>query len=397
MFCSNCGKEIPEGKAFCTNCGAPAAKEPTAGGAPATPPAPPAPSAATSSQAAEPTSSAQATLVAPPPQPPAAPPTVANAPSPKKHKKWPIIAGIVGVLVVVAVVLVLVLVVFKGSSPTKAVQGFFDAVQKSDSAAAMKVIDPTYFEKNKELEAVFKKEVLGTMPEGVKFTGLEYKTTVNGSTGTVDVTKGTIIYTQDGKKHTVDITKLDGGNKYDMVKVNGTWYISATTFAGVFGKAFKESADTVMKNSLEPMSLEVGDAFSALSKSMSATPTPTAQQMKDQLTQVEAKLKEFKAASEKAKAAYEKIADISGSNVANYKNYATAAIGFIDSSNAVFNESLALLQYVVNVKAEQEAGKTPDMTAYNQKTAEYAQKLADLEKKMTDYQDTMNKIDKTLQ
>jgi hypothetical protein len=372
MFCFNCGKEVPEGKSFCTNCGAPVAKS-------------------------EDTSSGVEAQVRPPEPTPPAPATTGIAPAPKKRKIWPVVLGIVAVLVVVAVVLVLVLVVFKSSSPTSAVAGFFKGVENNDSAAVMKVIDPTYFKQNKELEAIFKKEVLGTMPEGVKFSGIQYSATTRGNKGTVKVTKGTISYTENGKKQTVDITKLDSGNKYDMVKVDGTWYISPTTFASVFGRAFKKSADAVMNESLGPKSIALGKAFGDLSASMSATPTPGSQQMKAQLAQVEQQVKEYKDASAKAKAAYQKIAEISGSNVANYKDYANAAVGFIDSSNEVFSTSAAFLDYVVSVKAAAEAGQTPDMNAYNQKTAEYSAKVTELQKKMSDFQAQMNALDKKME
>ncbi|MHB8894619.1 MAG: zinc ribbon domain-containing protein [Candidatus Geothermincolia bacterium] len=369
MFCGQCGKEIPEGKSFCTSCGAPVVKKETP-------------------EAAAPVAAPAAVQAAPVVPAPAAP---------KKRKTWPIIAGVVGILVVVAVVLVLVLVVFKGSSPTSAVASFFKGIENKDSAAVMKTIDTAWFKGNSELESTFKKEVLATMPEGVKFTGLQYSTSVSGAKGTVNVTKGTINYTENGKKQSVDITKLDGGNKYDMVKVNGTWYISPTTFGAVFASSFKDAADKVFNESLEPKSLEIEQAFKSLSALMSAQPAPSAQQLNAQLAQVEAVVKDYKSICDKAKAEYEKIVDLNGTGIEDHKKYAQAAIGFIDTSIEVFDESIAFLKYVTDVKAQTEAGATPDMNAYNQKTTEYSQKVGELEKKLSDYQSQMSELEKKLQ
>lgn len=389
MFCGKCGKEVPEGKSFCTSCGEPVIKKEEAKAAtPAPPPAAAAPQPPVGQ-------------VAPPPAPGQAPaPPVTAAPAagaaPKKRKAWPIIVGVVCLLVIVAVVLVLVLVVFKGSSPSSTVASFFKAVENKDNAAAMATIDVAFFKGNSELESTFKREVLDTMPEGVKFKGMQYSTQTSGDKATVNVTKGTATYAQDGKTESVDITKLEGGNKFDMVKVDGKWLISPTTFGGVFAKAYKDAADKIFEEEIVPKSSEMETAFKNLSASMSAQPTPTAQQLTAQLASVEAVLKDYRKLSEEAKSEYEKVADLSGTGTEEYKKYAKAAIGFIDTSLEVFDESIAFLKYVIDVKAKSETGTVPDMNVYNQKTSDYTTKVTELEQQLSEYQEQMDSLDKEL-
>ena len=383
MFCEECGKEVPEGKLFCTHCGAPVVNQEAHVAAAPSPP--PAAEALAPPQAVQP--------AAPVPQVPFA--TVGAAP--KKRKVWPIVAGVVGVLVIVAVVLVLVLVVFKGSNPSSVVASFFKAIENKDSAAATKTIDTSYFKGNSELEATFKKEVLGTMPDDVKFTGMQYSTNVSGTKATVNVTRGTASYSEDGKEQSVDMTELDGGNKFDMVKVNGTWYISPATFGGVFASSFKDAADKVLNESVVPKLSEIEKAFTSLGEMMSAQPPPTAQRMNEQLAQVQSVLDEYNSIFDKAKAEYQKILDLNGSGIEDYQKYAQAAIGFIDTQTKVFDESIALLKYVADVMAQSEAGAPPDANAYDQKTSQYSQQAAELEKKLNDYKAQMNELENKLQ
>ncbi|MBK5092147.1 MAG: zinc ribbon domain-containing protein [Actinobacteria bacterium] len=125
MFCTECGKEIPDGSVFCTECGA------QISGAAPPPAAPPG-------------------TTPPPAAPPGTtPPPVVPGPKPKSKKTMiGIIIGVVALLVVVAVVLVLVLVVFKGDDTAKAkdymkkADGMLKAVEKkgsdiSDSLSAL--------------------------------------------------------------------------------------------------------------------------------------------------------------------------------------------------------------------------------------------------------------------
>jgi flagellar basal body-associated protein FliL len=102
MFCTECGKEIPDGSAFCTECGA------------------------------------QIKGAAPPPTAPpgtALPPVVPGTKPKSKKTMIGIIIGVVSLLVVVAVVLVLVLVVFKGDDTAKAKEYMKKGDEKRQSLA----------------------------------------------------------------------------------------------------------------------------------------------------------------------------------------------------------------------------------------------------------------------
>ena len=107
MFCIECGKEVPEGSAFCTNCGAQMAEAQPPGAAPPPP------------------------GQVPPPAQPAVPVT-----KPKSNKTLiGVIIGVVALLVIVAVVLVLVLVVFKGNDTATAKEYMKQGDEKRQSVA----------------------------------------------------------------------------------------------------------------------------------------------------------------------------------------------------------------------------------------------------------------------
>lgn len=121
MFCTNCGKELPEGTMFCTQCGRPVEAAATPGVAPAPQPAAgeaSAPGAAPASQpaavapAANPTPAAEPTYTeGPQPAPAYAAPQPAPAPNPasapeqpkKKGGKGKVVGIVLGIVVLVAV------------------------------------------------------------------------------------------------------------------------------------------------------------------------------------------------------------------------------------------------------------------------------------------------------
>lgn len=121
MFCTNCGKELPEGTMFCTQCGRPVEAAATPGVAPAPQPAPevaPVPEAASAPQPAPVTPEADPTPAAEPtytegsqPAPAYAAPQPAPAPNPvsapeqpkKKGGKGKIVGIVLGIVVLVAV------------------------------------------------------------------------------------------------------------------------------------------------------------------------------------------------------------------------------------------------------------------------------------------------------
>lgn len=121
MFCTNCGKELPEGTMFCTQCGRPVEAAATPGVAQAPQPAPevaPVPEAASAPQpapvtpAANPAPAAEPTYTeAPQPAPAYAAPQPAPAPNPasapeqpkKKGGKGKVVGIVLGIVVLVAV------------------------------------------------------------------------------------------------------------------------------------------------------------------------------------------------------------------------------------------------------------------------------------------------------
>lgn len=121
MFCTNCGKELPEGTMFCTQCGRPVEAAATPGVAQAPQPAPevaPVPEAAPAPQAAPVTPAANPAPAAEPtytegsqPAPAYAAPQPAPAPNPasapeqpkKKGGKGKVVGIVLGIVVLVAV------------------------------------------------------------------------------------------------------------------------------------------------------------------------------------------------------------------------------------------------------------------------------------------------------
>ena len=128
MFCPNCGKELPEGAAFCNGCGAPQAQAP-APAAPAAPVYAPAP---------------ETPAYAPAPEAPAYAPVYA-APAPKQSlmdklgKKG--LAIVIGAAAAVVALIVILVVVFGGgggaSSPEKAAENFVVATAKGDAKGVL--------------------------------------------------------------------------------------------------------------------------------------------------------------------------------------------------------------------------------------------------------------------
>lgn len=383
MFCKNCGKQLQEGKAFCTECGAPVEKpvEATKPQPPAQPPAPVQPQ--------------------PPAQPPATP-AAAQAPIVppsvgRKRKVWPIVVGVVaGIAVVTAVVLVLVLVVFKSPSPQAAVEKFFTAAENKDADAAMALMDKEYFKGDTALEKLWKEEVFSDMPADVDFVEVKYRTNVKGDKATVEVVEGKVTYTEDGKEKTQDLTEIQGEKVFDMVKKGGEWLISPATFGGVFAESYRQAGDKVFTESILPAAAKLETQFTDLGNMMSAQPTPTAAQIQLQEDVVKATLDSYKAAAKDAKAAYEKVKDLSGRDVENYQKYAEAAIGFIDASISLFDESVALIDYVIAEKAQSEAGGVVDMNAYNARVSDASAKITQLENQMNEYQQQMEDYEQKL-
>jgi hypothetical protein len=108
-------------------------------------------------------------------------------------------------------------------------------------------------------------------------------------------------------------------------------------------------------------------------------------------------LDSYKSTAAEVKASYEKLEDLSGSDATQYQDYTKAAVGFIDTSTALYEESLALIEYAADTKAKVEAGGQVDMNVYNQKVADSSAKLTTLQQQMDAYQQQMDDLEKNFQ
>ena len=146
MFCLNCGKELPEGAAFCNGCGASQAQ---ASVAPTYVPAPEAPVYAPAPETP---------VYAPAPEAPAYAPAYAPAPQQSPMNKLgkkglAIIIGAAAAVVALIVVLVLVLGGGTGaSSPEKAAEKYIVAVAEADAEGVLNMMPPFMVEQFMEEE-----------------------------------------------------------------------------------------------------------------------------------------------------------------------------------------------------------------------------------------------------
>lgn len=237
MECRQCGKEIPEDSDFCVHCGAPVAPA-TAGGGEETPP-PTQPAAPQPPQASAPPPPQGAP---PPPGGPPPPPPLQPGPYQPKPKRsaLPWILGGVGLAVIAAVVLILVFVVFKSdngggaSEPERVVDAFFQSIENKDVDLMLSTMEPDFVVALEDYLGADYKELLDTyfmaaLPEDISFSGVEYKSEVEGDTATVDVVAGTVSYTDEyGDKVSEEAEAGDMG-LLELVRIDGKWYLSTRT------------------------------------------------------------------------------------------------------------------------------------------------------------------------
>ncbi len=240
MFCDECGSEIEDGSLFCEQCGASLAEgEPTpARGALSTPP---------------PVPPGTESMAPPPPAPPGGQPGAqwGAAPQPAappagKGKLLPVLVTL-GVLLVVGVVaVVLMLTVFKEKdtgkkeedstpAPSATAEAYLKALEGGDLDALLDLIDPAFIEDlkgeyGKEYKSILKGYFLDPLPEGVKFSGLEFSEEVNGDRAEISLVKGEVTYRDEsGKKVTEDLAgALD--DTLGLVRRNGVWYLDMESF-----------------------------------------------------------------------------------------------------------------------------------------------------------------------
>lgn len=258
MYCSNCGKEIPDGSAFCGYCGAAVGAAQPGGEQPSVPPSQPgwqAPAPPPQAPVPPPPAAGPAPVAGPGPQAYAPPPpggaavppvagppggyaATAGAQPPKKKSALPWILGAVGLLVVAAVVLVLVFVVFKGgkaekadtSGPEEVVRLLFRSMEKEDAGMFLDLMEPSFREEledtlGKHLDTFFE-YFFQVVPDDVRFDIRKLDTKVDGDRATVTVVEGTMTYTdENGKKVSEEASEGDLA-VFELVRVGGKWYFS---------------------------------------------------------------------------------------------------------------------------------------------------------------------------
>ena len=254
-FCAGCGSEIEAGSAFCGSCGA--AAPPPESAAPTVmtstpPPAPP----------STPPPVPPAAPVGPAPVPPPAtgPPSYGPpaAPAPGAGYSQPSGGGGAGKVVLIALLALLgvgiIVVLLLGfavgpkwftsggndkADAEKVVQEFYNAMQKGDAQAMIKLLDAGSI---KELDDAadelgyddgeeFLQEYLDyAFPEGdLKITGLKYETTVKGDKATVEVVGGKATYTDyygdEVTENYDDEGEVFSDEAFELKKTGGKWYL----------------------------------------------------------------------------------------------------------------------------------------------------------------------------
>jgi hypothetical protein len=235
MFCSNCGKEIPDDSEFCAFCGAaqvaaaPAAVE-SAGPPPAAEPPSPPPGGAM------------------PPAGTGGPPTQYGPPAAKKSP-LPWILGIVGLLVVAAVVVLLLGFAvgpkwFAGDddggdgkpaeNPEATVEAFFGSLVEQDAKMLIETMEPDFVDELKDALGddyvdLMQEYFFAYFPEDLEIDIKKMDSEIMGDEAEVTIEEGTISYTDEyGDKFDEDVSSADM-DAFELVKVDGKWYLSEDT------------------------------------------------------------------------------------------------------------------------------------------------------------------------
>ena len=267
-FCVNCGKPLTEGQRFCPGCGTAVAQAaggqtgaaPTSMPPPAAPPAaappsyaPPAPTYAAptvtyAAPAAPPPPPPTYAAYPPPGQPPYGAPPGYPAPQPRGRKGlWISLAACV---LVVAVACVLVFVVFWGditggggaaSAPEKTVSKLLKAMESKDVDAMFSLMEEKALTDalggiTVDAAKAMLKSVMFDY-QSVKFSGIKLETeNTSATTATVTITEGTVtIKDNDGTESSEDVTEATEPVNFDLMKINGKWYLDPNSLSGLGG------------------------------------------------------------------------------------------------------------------------------------------------------------------
>ncbi len=160
------------------------------------------------------------------------------APPRRRDLKW-LWIGLSALIVVVAVVLVLTLAVFGGdgnlATPEKAVAQLLGALEKKDFEAVLKLIDPRVAGvfSDKSQADVFQVTLEELLPyKDMKFKDIVTSTKMTSEkTATVTIVAGSVTITGlDGSIQTENVAEAEGPMSFDLVKVDGKWYLSSIPF-----------------------------------------------------------------------------------------------------------------------------------------------------------------------
>ncbi len=244
MFCSQCGKDIPEDSEFCRFCGKPN----IAAGAKAQPTQPQPP--------VQPFGSGQGTA----PMPLIAPGMGGPA---KPRKRWVLPVAILVALVVAAGVTLGLVFGLKGSAsaasgPERTVNSFFTAVGQGDVDGIIATFSRDFV---KELRDAYGSSYKGSVDDfffmgtsDTQFSDLRFQTDITGDTALVKVVGGSLTYKdENGKKVTEQVTSGDGMS-FDLVKVGNDWFIEGSSFPDIlYGSSSSYTNDNTTNEPVTPV------------------------------------------------------------------------------------------------------------------------------------------------
>lgn len=245
MFCSHCGKEIPEDSEFCKFCGKPN----VASGA--TQPGP--------------------QVQGPPPGPTMGPPPQYTAPMPvmgagmggpgKPKRKWVLPVSILGALLVIAGVTLGLVFGLKGggtaSGPEGTMNKFFSAVSKGDVSGIISTFSSDFV---KDLRDAYGSNYKSTVDDfffsdssDPQFANLKFQTQLSGNTATVDVVGGTVSYLDENGDRQTDTISSSDELTFDLVKSGNDWFLEASSFPGMFDESSSDYTPDTDNNPISPI------------------------------------------------------------------------------------------------------------------------------------------------